>query len=384
MNDSSPLCDAHASGLLSIDLDAVRSNFRLLCETAGSADVAAVVKANAYGLDAARIAPILFNEGCRAFFVAQLAEARELKTHLPAAAEIYILNGLPPGSEQEAAASGVIPVLNSLEQIAAWAVTGMHRDRRLPAVVQVDTGMSRLGLTQQEVDYLLLEPELLERIRPVLLMSHLACADEPNNPSNNEQLSCFRRLAARLPIAKRSIANSGGTFLGPAFQCDLVRSGIAIYGAAPMIGVANPMRPTVRLDTRVIQIRDVPRGTGVGYGLTIRTAEPARLATLGVGYADGWPRSLSGCGAVYVHGVRAPIVGRVSMDSMVVDVTAVPRGRLRVGDFVELLGKHQTLDDVARDAGTIAYEILTGLGQRFERVYLDKSATQSSQFRIST
>ncbi|MGE4167158.1 MAG: alanine racemase [Xanthobacteraceae bacterium] len=366
-----------ADGVLTIDLGAVRANYRLMREQARTAEVAAVVKANAYGLGASHCASALLDEGCRTFFVAQLNEALELRRLLPADAAIYVLNGLPPGNEAEAAAAGIRPVLNSLEQVVAWALLSTARNERLPAAIQVDTGMSRLGLSPREIDHLIAERELLDWIDPVLLISHLACADDSNHPANAEQLARFQRLAAFLPGHKRSISNSGGAFLGAPFHSDMVRAGIALYGANPSPGGPNPMRPVVRLDARVIQIRDIPAGTGVGYGLTHIAADGMRLATLGIGYADGWPRSLSGRGHAYVNGIQVPIVGRVSMDSIVIDISAIGEGVLRAGDFVELLGPHQTLDDVARDAGTIPYEILTSLGHRFHRNYLNTPAAQA-------
>lgn len=365
-----------ADCVLTIDLGAVRANYRTLRDRAQNAEVAAVVKADAYGLGAAHCAMALLDEGCRTFFVAQLAEAHELRRLLPADTAVYVLNGLRPGTEAVAAACGIRPVLNSLEQITAWALISTARNERLPAAIQIDTGMSRLGLSPREVDHLIAERELLDWIEPVLLISHLACADEADHPANAEQLARFDRLAAFLPGERRSIANSGGVFLSPAFHNNVVRAGIALYGANPCPGAPNPMQSVVRLDARVIQIRDIPAGTGIGYGLTYTATSDMRLATLGIGYADGWPRSLSGRGHAYVNGTRVPFVGRVSMDSIVIDISAIGDGVLRCGDFVELLGPNQTLDDVARDAGTIPYEILTSMGRRFHRDYLDIPAGQ--------
>ena len=209
-------------------------------------------------------------------------------------------------------------------------------------------------------------------------MSQLACADEPDHDANAAQLQCFLDLAGRLPAAPLSLANSGGAFLPPAFHHDLVRPGVSLYGVGPHMNGPNPMQPVVRLDARVVQVRTVPSGTGVGYGLTFTAPRPTRLATIAIGYADGWPRRLGNRGAAYFQGVRLPIAGRISMDTISLDVTALPEAALRLGDYVELLGEHQGLEQVAADADTIAYEILTNLGRRYHRIYLDDDGERRS------
>lgn len=359
---------ALGAGELVVDLGALAANYAVLQARQPDARIAGVVKADAYGLGAGRVAKTLYDAGCRDFFVAQLGEALDLAAELPATARIHVLNGLAPGAEAAAAAAAVIPVLNSLDQVARWEQEARRRNTRLPAAIQVDSGMARLGLAAEEVAVLAADPAWQEAIEVVLVMSHLACADEPAAPANLRQFECFRALAARLPAAPQALANSGGAFL-PGFGLDLVRPGIALYGVDPVDDRGSPLKPVVSLGAPVIQLRDVPAGTGVGYGLAHVTRAPRRLATIGVGYADGWPRALSDRGAVYAGGIRLPIVGRVSMDSTIVDASALAPGLLRPGDRVELIGPHQSLADVARDAGTIAYEILTGLGTRFERRY---------------
>ncbi|MCW1841080.1 alanine racemase [Prosthecomicrobium hirschii] len=359
---------ALGAGELVVDLGALAANYAVLQARQPEARIAGVVKADAYGLGAGRVAKALYDAGCRDFFVAHLGEALDLAAELPATARIHVLNGLAPGAEAAAAAAAVIPVLNSLDQVARWEQEARRRNTRLPAAIQVDSGMARLGLAAEEVAVLAADPAWQEAIEVVLVMSHLACADEPAAPANLRQFECFRALAARLPAAPQALANSGGAFL-PGFGLDLVRPGIALYGVDPVDDRGSPLKPVVSLGAPVIQLRDVPAGTGVGYGLAHVTRAPRRLATIGVGYADGWPRALSDRGAVYAGGIRLPIVGRVSMDSTIVDASALAPGLLRPGDRVELIGPHQSLADVARDAGTIAYEILTGLGARFERRY---------------
>jgi len=370
--------DVSAGAVLTVDLSALRSNYRLIRDRVRPAEAAAVVKADAYGLGATRVASALLKDGCRHFFVAQLCETRDLRAHLPSAAQLYVLNGLLPGAEAEAIALGVIPVLNSLAQVKAWSAAAVQLGRRLPAALQVDTGMSRLGLSAGEVEQLRRHPAMLDGIDLVLLMSHLACADEPAHAANADQLAVFRQFATQFPAIRYSFANSGGAFLDTTFHGDLVRPGIVLYGADPVPGDARP-RPVVRLDARVIQVRTIAAGTGVGYGLTFRASAPTRLATIGVGYADGWPRCLSGRGAAYVRGVRVPIAGRISMDSMTLDISALPDGALRAGDLVELIGPNQTLDAVAGDAGTIPYEILTSLGRRYARIYAEDETDLSNR-----
>ena len=365
--------EALAGGRLTIDLAALRANYVLIAERAAPARAAAVVKANAYGLGAERVVRTLAEAGCRDFFVAVIIEALALVRHAPGDARIYMLNGLPPGAEAVCAGAGVVPVLNSLAQVERWRAEAKRRRVRLACVLQVDSGMSRLGLAASDIDQL--QPGLTDEVEVVLVMSHLACGDTPGATANQEQLARFEALADRIgPVLPRSLANSAGVFIGPEFQQDLVRPGLALYGAAPIEGAASPVRPVVRLEARVIQLRSVDAGAGVGYGLTYVAREPRRLATVSVGYADGWPRRLGGRAAAYFGDVRLPIVGRVSMDSMTLDVSDLPCGTLAEGDFVELIGPHQTLEAVAAGADTIAYEILTGLGTRYSRTYLTQDA----------
>ncbi len=365
--------DALAGGRLTIDLAALRANYLMIADRAGPARAAAVVKADAYGLGAEQVAGTLAQAGCRDFFVAVITEALELAPKLPADARVYVLNGLPRGAEATCAAAGVVPVLNSLGQVSRWWAEARRRGVRLPAVIQVDSGMSRLGLAASDIDQL--TPGLTEDVEVVLVMSHLACGDTPGAAANQEQLARFEALADRIgPQIPRSLANSAGVFIAPEFRQDLVRPGLALYGAAPIEGAASPVRPVVRLEARVIQLRTIEAGAGVGYGLTYVAQARRRLATISVGYADGWPRRLGGRVAAYLGDVRLPIVGRVSMDSMTLDVSGLPEGMLNEGDFVELIGPHQSLEAVAAAAETIAYEILTGLGRRFARTYLTQDA----------
>ena len=358
-----------AAAALTIDLEAIAANYRLLRRAAGGAMVAGVVKADAYGLGAARVVPVLAREGCADFFVAHLGEAATIAPLVPAGARLFVLNGLVPGAEAACLRLGAIPVLNALDQIERWAALANATGARLPAALQVDSGMSRLGLSPGEAASLIEEPDRLRAVRPVLVMSHLACADTPGDPANASQRRRFEAFAAAFPGARRSLANSGGLFM-EGFAGDLVRPGISLYGGAPHSDAPNPMRPVVALRARVIQVRAIDAGQGVGYGLAWTAPRPSRVATIGVGYADGWPRALGNRGSAYIGRLRVPIVGRVSMDSLTLDVTDLPEGALADPFPVELLGPCQTIDEVARDADTISYEILTRLGGRFARTYL--------------
>jgi alanine racemase len=361
----------HASAVLTVDLAAISRNYRLLAERIGpSVTCAGVVKADAYGLGADRVAPALYRAGCRAFFTAHLDEALDLQPHLPRDVAIYVLNGLPPGGERDCAEAGIIPVLNSLEQYEAWSDQARQRGRILPAVVQIDSGMSRLGMSPSEIADLVGGDTSVLDIR--MVMSHLACADTPAHPANAHQLAAFRMLAERFPGARKSLSNSSGIFLGRKYHYDLVRPGAALYGINPVPGQSNPMLPVVRLTAQVIQTREIEPDAHVGYGWNFWAMAPTRLATLAIGYADGLQRAFGNGGAVYFRGRRLPIAGRVSMDSLTVDLGDLPPGMLARGSQVEIIGEHQSLDALAATAGTIGYEMLTSLGQRYERIYSDE------------
>jgi len=356
----------HAGAVLAIDLDAVRWNYRFLRGKLGArVRCGAVVKADAYGLGARYVAPALYAEGCREFFVAHLDEGLRLRPLLPESS-IYILNGLPSGGEADCADAGLVPVLNSLDQCHAWSVCARELGKALPAVVQVDSGMNRLGMSQREIK----GGSQLAGLDIRFVMSHLACADVPSHVANVVQLAKFRHLAEYLPSSPRSLANSSGIFLGSDFHHDVVRPGAALYGINPIPTQDNPMRPAVRLSARVVQVREADEGDHVGYGWDFRTNSAARLATLSIGYADGLLRALGKGGVVYFEGHALPIAGRVSMDSITVDVSNLQPDRLGPGSEVEVIGDHQSVDDLAEAIGTIGYEVLTGLGHRYERNYL--------------
>jgi len=361
--------DSGACGYLTIDLAALCRNYDKLSAIVAPARTAAVVKADSYGLGAAPVSKALYGRGCRHFFVAHFIEAVRLRPQLPGNATIFVLNGLLPGNEAACVDGGIVPVINSLDQLQQWSETARSFRRKLPAVLQFDTGMSRLGIPPEDRSAVAAQLQASDDIDILFIMSHLASADEVDSAQNADQLAEMRRVAAEFPGCAISFANSGGIFLGEDFHGVLARPGIALYGGAATSGVVNPMEAVVQLDVAVVQTRTVPEGARVGYGGVHVTKRETRLATIAAGYADGLPRSLSDRGAVYYNGVRLPIVGRVSMDSTTIDISALPEGTLAFGSVVEVLGDHQSLDDLARDAGLISYEILTSLGHRFHRQY---------------
>jgi alanine racemase len=353
-----------AQVLVRVSLDALAANYALLRRLASSAEVAAVVKANAYGLGLAPIAARLVVEGCRSFFVADLAEAIELRQLQPNV-RIFVLSGLPEESGATLVQNGLIPVLNTPAQVRAWRRDAPNK----MAALQLDTGMSRTGLSEKEVSELSANGAFLAPMRLALVMTHLARADTPNDSLNEAQVGRFAALLKYLPRVPRSIANSAGIFLGPCFHGDLVRPGIALYGGRPFALGHNPMRPVVNVCALVQQVRDVTTEVTVGYGATHRVQPPGRIATIGIGYADGYPRCLGGKGYVSVSGRKAPVIGRVSMDAITVDITQLPRNAMRPGSYVEVIGDDISVEDVAAAAGTVNYELLTALSRRAARVY---------------
>lgn len=357
-----------AHSVLTVDLGAIRANYRLLCERLGGARCGGVVKADGYGLGAAEVAAALKREGCADFFVAQLGEGIALRPAIGDGTNLYILGGLLPGEEAAAVEAGAVPVLNSLDQIARWRDMARKAERLLPAAIQFDTGMGRLGLSLAELGRLAANAGALDGIELRLVMSHLACADMPDNPANAEQLRRFEEARAKLPAAPASLANSGGVFLGAGYRFDLARPGIALYGGNPAPAGPNPMRQVVRLEAAILQSRLLQPGETVGYGRLYVAEAPVQAVTVSLGYADGWPRNAAGAG--FLDGQSLPFLGRVSMDSIVLDASALPPEALRPGRLVGMIGPHQPVDAVARLAGTIPYEVLTGLGRRAVRRYV--------------
>ena len=350
-------------GILAVDLDALARNFHVLRNAAAPAACAAVVKADAYGLGVEPVAQRLWYEGCRDFFVANGNEGIELRNLVPSA-RIFVFEGVVAGWAPRLVDAKLIPVLNSVEQIRRWKAAAAT----MPVAIHLDTGMSRLGLSEAEV-HVARDTALLDDMNVEYALTHLACADESSHAMNADQIRRFGEFLRYLPEMKTSIGGSAGILLGREYRGDLVRAGIALFGGNPFARGENPVEPVVTLTGVILQTRATTGKQTVGYGATYTAAPSARLATVGVGYADGYPRSLGNRGFAIVAGTRVPVVGRVSMDLITLDVSRVAPEHIRPGAMVELLGPNVLLDDVARAAGTIGYEILTRLGPRWQRRY---------------
>ncbi len=347
-------------GLLSISQSALAENYCVLAAKAPNSLIAPAVKANAYGLGIELVAPILWEQGARQFFVAHVQEGVALRILLPQA-KIYVLHGALPGEEEVCIAAHLTPVLNGLGALQRWTNVGSE------FVVHVDTGLNRLGFNAPKLDDAV--AELRQNGHHIsMLISHLACADTPNDAMNAQQRFDFLAAARKCPDAKLSLAASDGIFCGADFHFDMVRPGAALYGLNPTPAQPNPMRPVVSLSVPILQMRTVFKTGTVGYRAT-RTVSPGqRLASVALGYADGFFRSLSDTGYLYYQNQALPVLGRVSMDIVTVDISGVPENALHDGDRLEVFGPAQTPDELAAMVGTIGYEVLTSLGHRFKRV----------------
>jgi alanine racemase len=369
----------HAPLRLSIDLEALSSNWQAMAKRSGKARAGAVVKADAYGLGIEDCGTTLYHAGARDFFVATVAEGVTLRPHAPEA-RIFVLSGIWPGQEQQVIDHDLVPVIASEEQLSFWMAT-MAQSGDHPFALHVDTGFNRLGLPLDDALYLATDVTRPISFNPVLVLSHLACADAPDNGMNKQQLAAFHQVAQAYDGVEASLSASAGIHLGADYHFDLTRPGISLYGGEATNGITNPMQPVATAEARIIQIRDAIPGQSVGYGASFTVSRPTRLAIAAVGYADGYHRSLSGSGIALrdmgnggaygvVNGFKVPVVGRVTMDMTIFDVTDIPQKQIKSGDYIELFGKSVALDDVARAGGTIGYELLTGLGLRYERRYL--------------
>jgi alanine racemase len=366
-------------GLLSIDLQAIGDNYRTLCgQLKTGSRCGAVVKADAYGLGMARVVPALYRRGCRDFFVATQAEGESLRAQLEADGyplpSIVVLTGVRPGHELECARAGLVPTLFTLQQLRDWLAICDKAGVSAPCAVKVDSGMTRLGMTPEDFDELLADRALLEAADIRLLLSHLACADEPQHPQNQLQLDSFKRASARLreycPEVLASLANSSGIFLGEGYHFDIARPGSALYGVNPTPNAPNPMRTVVELSLPVVQKRHLSGECLVGYGATQGVSAGSWLAVARGGYADGILRAQGGRGCGWACGRRLPMVGRVSMDSATYDISALSAAERESLNSIEVLNREVGIDEMGANAGTIGYEILTSLGQRYCRSYL--------------
>jgi alanine racemase len=355
----------HLSAQVTINLSALKANWLALKTAAHGAEVGAAIKGDAYGLGLGPCAKALWAAGCRSFFVARPREGAELRAVLPEAV-IYVLDGLYDGEASYYLQHRLIPALISLEEARAWARDGQGA----ACCIHVDSGINRVSFSPGEFETLLSENMPLNI---TLIMSHLASSEEPQNPFNEVQRQRFEAARKLMPRVRSSFANSSGIFLGAGFTQDLARPGIALYGGNPLPGRPNPMQVVATLEARVMQVRDLPEGEYVGYNSTWRAARDSRIALVGAGYRDGIPRRMSSnlspsVAHVFINGARHPIVGRVSMDMTAVDVTGTDVKR---GDWAEFFGPNIPLDDAAASAGTISWELLTHLGSRYARHYVE-------------
>ncbi|WP_086933233.1 alanine racemase [Agarilytica rhodophyticola] len=370
---------AYPTGELSVDLRAIADNWRYIAgKLHTDTHCGAVVKANAYGLGVDRIAPKIYEAGCRNFFVANLKEAIQLQSLLGPDALIFVLSGCIAGAEETFVERNIIPVIVSYSMLTRW-VTALRKlgdnSANAQAVLKVDTGMGRLGLEATDFNRLLEDDVLFREAKITYLMSHLACADDTDHNLNALQIARFNDMYTALKAkgfdVKTSLANSAGIFLGEHTHGDIVRPGIALYGGNPGLKI-NPMQPVVGLSLPILQIRHLVAGEAIGYGATRRFDENRVIAIASGGYADGIMRSLGNKGWGFLAGHKVPIVGRISMDSTMFDITDVPSASdIHEGAAIEILGENVSIDDLARAAGTISYEILTSFGARYQRCYLD-------------
>lgn len=374
-------------GMLTVSLDAIVANWRTLQSQVGkSVAVSAVIKANAYGLGALRVAPILYDAGCRHFFFATLAEAIAARPSIPLQARCYVFHGVPKNEEALFAEHYLIPVLSSVAAIEQWANwRNKSAENALPCVIKFDTGMTRLGVSASELESLCREGSCLVKANPVMLMSHLACSDEAQHPQNAVQLKVFQKVSnvfrELFPNAKLSLANSGGIFLGREYHQNLVRPGAALYGLHPTVNMNSPIRAVVSLALEVIQLRAISQSVSVGYGATAQANAGQVLAVASGGYADGLHRLLSVKGEGVCCGVRVPVVGRISMDATTFDVTSVPNIKdylhqsvVELPLMIEVVNDALNLSFISNRNGNLGYEVLTSLASgRYERRYISSS-----------
>jgi len=369
-----------AGGRLTINLAALVSNWRYLAKQAGSAECAAVVKANAYGCGIEPVVEALAAAGCKTFFVALPEEGLRVKKTAPSS-RCFVLNGLFEDAAPYYLSSGLLPILGSVPEIDVWHSLARKTGTTLPCALHMDSGMNRLGLTLQELENAVGDQQLMQHLDVQLLMTHYACADDIGHPKTLMQREVFKQAASLLPDIALSAANSGANLQNDGHAFDMVRSGIALYGGEALNNIANPMRQVAKLEARIVQIRNANAGDSVGYGGAETLKRDSRIAYVSVGYADGYQRGASNMGvpmraiapaanAAYGTTILKGM-GRISMDLCGFDVTDIPEDEISAGDWIELFGDIIHIDDVARAAGTISYEFLTGLGNRYARRYVN-------------
>ncbi len=357
------------SAVLTIDMAALADNYRLFQSKVGNTrTVAGVVKADAYGLGLSAVVEKLTELSCPQFFTATLEEALSVRK-INQSADIAVLGGLYIGAEDIYVQHNITPVLNTLDDIQRWQKTAVEKQTKLPAIIHYDTGMNRLGLSQEEGKTLINDKSMIEGTDVRFIMSHFVSADEADHPLTRKQAHDFANFVQHFPNARKSLANSSGLFRSESFFYDMVRPGYSLYGGNPTPETDNPVKPVVSLSARILQIRHCKKGESIGYGASYKFDQDTKTATVALGYADGFLRSASNKAALYWNGQPCPVIGRVSMDLVTVDLSSLSGPAPVQGDGLEVLGKHQGVDDLATAAGTIGYEILTSLGSRYRREY---------------
>ena len=361
---------AHGTGRLSIHLGNLVENYRIMKKEALQSEVAAVVKANAYGLGVTQVVNALHKDGCTSFFVATFDEAVTVRQLVPEV-QVFALNGLWTGVPSEYVRHQIIPVLNSVPDLEIWQREARKARKQLPAIIHADTGMNRLGLSVEDIGWLAEHrQEALDGLDVRYMMSHFSSADELTSPENQFQYECFEEIHALFPDIPATLANSAAVFRNSEYHFDLVRPGIGLYGSNPTPEVVNPMKPVVALNVPILQVSRIKEGESIGYNTTYYVAEDDVIATVCLGYADGMLRSLSNQGCLYWNSSPCPIRGRVSMDLITVSLSGIEGELPKAGDMMEVLGPHQDIDALAASADTISYEMLTSLGARYRRIYL--------------
>lgn len=374
----SPLLSLPASAYsaLVVNLQATVANYTILSKVADKAECGAVLKADAYGLGAVAIALRLHKEGCRKFFVAYADEGVQLRQafiQFGLEADVIVLNGLLPGVEAVFSDYNLVPTLTDLDQISRWQVHCKLVGQKLPAVLHIDTGMARTGLPAKELQVLVDTPQMLHGIDLKLIISQMVYSHQENPVYSAFQRQRFDSALRLLPKVPASLAKSGAVFLGSDYHYQLVRPGVGLHGINPTTDSENPLIPAVSLWAKVYQVQEIACGQTVGYAQTFEAKNSMKIATLAVGYADGYPWSMANKGYVYFGQYKAPILGRISMDLMTVDVTHVPEVFVHNGAWAQLVGQDITIDKVAEEAGTVSYEVLLGLGKRFQRIYTEQN-----------
>lgn len=365
---------ASAYSALVVNLQATVANYTILSQFAGKTECAAVLKADAYGLGAVPIALRLHKEGCRKFFVAYADEGiqvRQAFIQFGLEADIIVLNGLFPGVEAVFSDYHLIPTLTDLDQVTRWQIHCKLMGSKLPAVLHVDTGMARTGLSMKELQSLADTPQLLDGIDLKLVISQMVYSHKENPVYSAFQRQRFDSALRLLPKVPASLAKSGAVFLGSDYHYQLVRPGIGLHGVNPTMESKNPLVPVVSLWAKVYQIQEITKGQTVGYSQTFEATDRMKIATLAIGYADGYPWGMANKGYVYFGQYKAPIVGRISMDLITVDVTHVPDMLVHQGAWAQLIGQDVTIEKIAEVVGTVPYEVLLGLGKRFQRIYTE-------------